>query len=78
MAAFGGLARRIGSTADFESGGLLVFEPTAGVQLGVTEFLRVAAGVSYRLAVCLACPSGLDTGRTSGPSGVAELRFGQF
>ncbi|MBI3200754.1 MAG: hypothetical protein HYZ29_04355 [Myxococcales bacterium] len=76
MVAMGGVGRR--TPAGDETAQLAVFEPTAGAQLGVTEFMRLAAGASYRLAACPKCIDAVSSKSASGPAGVAELRFGAF
>lgn len=76
LVAMGGIGRR--TPEGDEVAPLFVVEPTLGAQFGVTEFLRVAAGGSYRLAACFECLAGESSRTTSGPSGVVELRFGDF
>lgn len=54
-----------------------IVEPSAHVNLNVTEFFRIAAGVSYRYVngVNSAVTSDADL---SGPSAVLTLKFGTF
>jgi len=54
-----------------------VIEPSVHVNLNVTTFFRIAAGVSYRYVSGL--NSTLSTNADlSGPSGVLTFKFGMF
>jgi hypothetical protein len=54
-----------------------VLEPTAHVNLNVTEFFRIACGVSYRYVNGLHSPLSTNAD-LSGPSAVLTLKFGKF
>ena len=57
---------------------LFVAEPGVSVELNVTDFLRIAAGASYRHVSGVADLQGLDDRDLSGFSGDFALKFGPF
>ncbi len=54
-----------------------VLEPGAGVELNVTPFFRMDAGVSYRLVRGTDLP-GITDSDLSDPSGYLTFKFGKF
>jgi len=56
---------------------IFVIEPEATVVLNVTEFFRIAAGVSYRFVTGVTT-SGVSDASLSGLSGMLVLKFGDF
>ncbi len=57
--------------------GFLVMEPGANVNLNVTEFLRLSAGVAYRWTWGVELP-GLRDEELSGATGTFTIRFGRY
>jgi hypothetical protein len=57
--------------------GFFVLEPSAHVNLNVTQFFRIAGGVSYRYVNGLQSPLSTNAD-LSGPSAVLTLKFGKF
>lgn len=55
----------------------LVMEPGANLNLNVTEFLRLSAGVTYRWTWGVEMP-GMGDRELSGATGVFTLRFGRY
>jgi hypothetical protein len=60
-----------------DSDAFFVLEPAAQVNLNVTKYFRLSAGVSYRYVSGVDSPAASDTD-LSGPSGVLTFRFGRF
>jgi hypothetical protein len=56
---------------------IFVIEPEATVVLNVTEFFRIAAGISYRLVTGVTT-SGVSDASLSGLSGMLVFKFGNF
>jgi len=54
-----------------------VVEPSAQVNLNVTKYFRLSAGVSYRYISGVDSPAATNAD-LSGPSGVLTFRFGKF
>ncbi|TVR31258.1 MAG: hypothetical protein EA390_06785 [Balneolaceae bacterium] len=54
-----------------------VFEPGANLELNVTDFFRVAAGLSYRLTSGIS-RAGFTDNDFSGINGTITLKFGRF
>lgn len=54
-----------------------VLEPSAHINLNVTHFFRIAAGVSYRYVNGVNSPITSNTD-LSGPSAILTLKFGKF
>lgn len=55
-----------------------VLEPEANVELNIVRFFRVCAGVSYRFAIGVAGPAGLNDAALSGLSANLFFKFGRF
>jgi hypothetical protein len=53
-----------------------IFEPAAGLEINVTKFLRLDAGVTYRLVSGVTHVSGLSDAALSGFTGEIALKFG--
>jgi hypothetical protein len=69
--------RERGPDKTMETDGFFLMEPSFNIDLNVTSWFRLGAGVSYRLAL------GLDMGEISssdlgGPSGQIIFKFGSF
>ena len=61
----------------YKKNAFFVLEPNANVNLNVTRFFRIAAGISYRYVSGL--KSVVSTNNDlSGPSGVLTFKFGKF
>jgi len=56
---------------------VLVIEPEATVVVNITEFFRIAAGVSYRFVTGVAT-AGVSDASLSGLSGMIVFKFGRF
>ena len=54
-----------------------ILEPAAQVNLNVTKYFRLSAGVSYRYVSGVDSPAATNAD-LSGPSGVLTFRFGKF
>jgi hypothetical protein len=57
--------------------GFLVMEPGANLNLNITEFLRLSAGVTYRWTWGVELP-GLEDRDLSGANGVFTIRLGRY
>jgi hypothetical protein len=60
-----------------EGDGFFILEPAAQVNLNVTKYFRISAGVSYRYVSGVDSPAATDA-NLSGPTGVLTFRFGKF
>lgn len=72
-AGLGGFSR---AGAETQTGVMAVIEPSAGLQLTVTRYLRACAGVGYRATPCVSCPEGIASAQGAGPVAELALRFG--
>ena len=61
-----------------DSRSYFVLEPEANVELNVVTFFRVCAGVSYRFAIGVSGPGGLNDAALSGLSANLFFKFGHF
>jgi hypothetical protein len=66
---------RSGSNSDTDE--FFIVEPAAQVNLNVTKYFRLSAGVSYRYVTGVNSPLATNSD-LSGPSGVLTFRFGKF
>jgi hypothetical protein len=66
---------RMATNADIDA--FFVFEPAAQVNLNVTRYFRLSAGISYRYVSGVNSPAATNAD-LSGPSGVLTFRFGKF
>ena len=62
---------------DYGQNTFFVFEPSANIELNITDFFRIDAGIGYRFI------SGVDFDNLknkdiAGPSGILTLKFGKF
>jgi len=62
---------------DHSPDSFFVFEPGANLELNVTDFFRVAAGLSYRLTSGIS-RAGFSDDDFSGINGTITLKFGRF
>lgn len=60
-----------------ETDGFFIAEPGLGIEAGVTEYLRVGAGLGYRFVHGVET-DGVSDGTVSGPIGTLSLRLGMF
>lgn len=61
-----------------EVGVVFIVEPTLGVHVTLTRYMRACLEASYRFAPCLACPPGLGVPNGSALALGFGLRFGAF
>jgi len=54
------------------------WEPRVGVEVNVTKFMRVSAGVGYRLIVQDEAKNGFSDSDLGGPVGSIDFKFGRF
>jgi hypothetical protein len=66
---------RSGMNSDSDT--FFVLEPAAQVNLNVTKYFRISAGVSYRYITGVNSPATTNA-NLSGPMGVLTFRFGNF
>lgn len=75
LLAGGGMVGRMDeATGAMSASPMLVLEPELSVSLNLTSFLRLAAGLSYRLAVPFREVPGLGLARASAPALTLQLR----
>jgi hypothetical protein len=74
----GGLGRRIAGTDEYETAGMFVVEPSAGLELAVLPFLHLGVTAGYRLAGCGECIPGVENADVGGVSAGLDLRFGHY
>jgi hypothetical protein len=67
----------VGSGMDSNSDAFFILEPAAQINLNVTKYFRISAGVSYRFVSGVNSPATTNAD-LAGPTAVLTLRFGTF